>query len=69
MTPGECQLKADHCERMARAAPDDMDRRMLLETVKHWRNLARTARTLSRTPTGTAGEVAPYRNRRIVLAK
>ena len=62
MTPRECQLKADYCERMALAAPDDIDRRMLLETAKHWRNLARTARTLSSSAAGraysTAGEIA-----------
>ena len=39
----ECLLMADHCERMARACPDPIDRGMLLETAQHWRNLAKTA--------------------------
>lgn len=48
MSPRECLSKANDCERMARDSRDDIDRRMLLATSEHWRNLAHTAKTPAR---------------------
>lgn len=47
MSALECLHKAEHCERMARASADSMDRRMLIETATYWRTLARTAEARS----------------------
>lgn len=44
MTPRECQLKADHCERRSRQTSNDIDRRMLIIAAEYWRNLAKTAK-------------------------
>jgi hypothetical protein len=43
MSRSQCLLKADHCEAMARASADVIDRRMLVGTADHWRTLAKTA--------------------------
>ena len=42
MSALECQLKADHCEEMARQCPDPVNRGMLLEMAAIWRKLAAT---------------------------
>ena len=42
-TTQECVLKADDCERRARACADPIDRPMMLVTAQHWLNLAMTA--------------------------
>ena len=44
----ECLLKADHCELMAMACTDPIDRGMMLETAQRWRNLAKTAELAER---------------------
>jgi hypothetical protein len=40
MSALECQLKAAHCEDMARDCADPADRSLLLEVAAMWRNLA-----------------------------
>jgi hypothetical protein len=42
-TAQECVLKADDCERRARACADTIDRAMMLVTAQRWLNLAMTA--------------------------
>ena len=43
----ECLAQAEHCESMARASFDEMNKRMLRETAKHWRTLAKVAHIVS----------------------
>ena len=39
----ECNQNADHCEGMARAASDDINRHLLYAAATMWRGLADTA--------------------------
>jgi hypothetical protein len=41
-------LKADNCERMARACADPVERGMMLVTAQHWLKLVKTAELVER---------------------
>lgn len=42
-TTHECLAKAEQCEGLARATSDECNKRVLRETAKHWRTLAKAA--------------------------
>jgi hypothetical protein len=51
-TANECLLKADNCERNARACADPIDRGMMLVAAQHWLNLAKAAELAEMTDSG-----------------
>jgi len=65
-TAHECLLKADNCERNARACADPIDRGMMLVAAQHWLNLAgaaelaelrRTQGEIASRTTATSGQI------------
>ncbi len=56
-TRRECLEKAARCEQLARTCSTSMNERILLETAKHWRGLARSCPP--RSPSDRDGRVSP----------
>jgi len=44
MSAVECFANAQRCEKGARASPDDLNRRLLLDAAKTWRSLAEASK-------------------------